>query len=307
MGKASRATGIAQPALGRQMQLLESELGVPLFKRVAKGMLLTEEGEYLKEAIEHPIELLHIALRNVRHRSLPVDASLVLGLPPEIAPVVGPRILRRLQQDVPNLRLRIAESDSARLAADLARGLVDIALLVGIFPAEKVFHSEVMSERLHLVSRPGSPVTKQKGVTFTELAELPLILPGTHAGLRTKLAKVELISGANLDVALEIDSSDLAKEAVRAGLGYAILPAVAFKREEARGELVGIPIVEPEIEQVIRYCVRPLWPVSRSTYDQVERAIFDEWHCSVSSGEWSGKWLFDPDLLTAKLVGTPAS
>lgn len=306
LGKASRALNIAQPALGRQIQLLESELGAKLFERVSKGMRLTQEGEYLRQAIEHPLELLHIALGNVRHHSVPMDASLVLGLPPEVALIFGPRILGRMQKELPTLKLRIAECDSARLAADLARGLVDIAILVGIFPAEKVFHFEVMSEQLNLVVPSGSAIANRSSIAFTEIADLPLILPGTHAGLRTKLSKVELTSGVSLNIALEIDSSDLAKQAVRNGLGYAILPPVSFKAEAAGGELIGIPITEPEIEQSVRYAVRPLWPVPRSTYDQVERIIFEEWHLAASSGDWDGRWLFDPDLLAAKLAAAPA-
>lgn len=307
LGKASRALGVAQPALGRQIQLLESELGVRLFERVSKGMMLTEEGDFLKEAIEHPLELLHIALENVRHHSMPVEASLVLGLPPELAPVFGPRILGRLQRDLPNLKLRIAESDSARLAADLARGVVDIAILVGIFPAEKVFHFEVMSEPLLLVAKPGSPLIDRNSITFKELANLPVILPGAHAGIRTKLAKVELTSDVSLNVALEIDSTELAKEAARAGLGYAILPPVAFKTEAGRGELVGIPIVDPVIEQIVRFSVRPLWRVTRATFDQVEHAIFDEWRSAVESGEWAGTWLFDADRVAANGAASPPS
>jgi LysR family transcriptional regulator, nitrogen assimilation regulatory protein len=293
LGKASHALGVAQPALGRQMQMLEAELGVKLFKRVSKGMRLTDEGEYLKEALEYPLQLLNNALRNVRSYGVRVEASLVLGLPPVIAQVFGPRVLSRLQRDLPNLRLTIAEGDSGKLAAELARGRVDIALLIGIFPADKVFHCEVLSEALMLVAPPGSLVAKRKSVAFSELPDFPLILPGAESSLRTQLAKAELAGAINLNIGLEIDSTELAKQAVLANLGYAILPLVAFKAEAERVELVGIPIADPAIDQIIRFAVRPLWRVPRSTYDQVERAIFEEWSRAVSCGEWPAKWLMD--------------
>lgn len=293
LGKASNALGIAQPALGRQIQMLESELGVKLFQRVPKGMRLTEEGEYLKQAIEHPVEQVSIALRNVRTHAVPVEASLVLGLPPVIVQVFGPRVVSRLQRDFPNLRLKVVEGDSGKLAAELAGGVVDMALLIGIFPADKVFHAEVMSEPLLLVAHPDSPIATRADIAFRELPELPLIVPGTQANLRTQLAKAELAAAISLNIILEIDSSELAKQAVRAGLGYAILPAVAFKAEVERGELVGIPIVDPDISQIIRLAVRPHWPVPRATYDAVQRAIFEEWFGAVSSGDWPAQWLID--------------
>jgi DNA-binding transcriptional LysR family regulator len=297
LGKASRTLGIAQPALGRQIQMMEAELGVELFRRVPKGMILTEEGEYLKQALEHPLELVNIALRNVKTHAVPVEASLVLGLPPMIAQTFGRRLITRIQRDLPNLRLKVTEGDSTKLATDLSRGLVDIALLIGIFPPDKIFHHQAMCEPLMLVVPAGSPEAERKSIQFNQLRGMPLILPGTQAGLRTQLARAELSSGSALDVALEIDSIDLRKEAVLAKLGYAILPQLAFLPEARRGELIGIPINDPELEQVIRFAVRPLWRVTRATYDAVERTIFGEWHAAVCSGDWPGKWLIDLDLV----------
>ena len=293
LGKASRALGVAQPALGRHVQMLEEELGVKLFRRVPKGMQLTDEGEYLKDALQHPIELVHTALRNVRSFATRVEASLALGLPPEIAPILGVRLVRRLQGELPHLSLKVVEGDSGKLAADLSQGLVDIALLVATVPVEKVFHFEVVSEPLLLVAPAGSAIAMRENVAFGELHRIPLILPGTQTGLRTRLEKAALSADFELNVALEIDSAELAKQAVRANLGYAVLPPVAFKAEAERGELTGIAIVEPEIDQVTRCAIRPRWPVPRSTYDAVERAIFDEWFAVVASGDWPATWLFD--------------
>ena len=293
LGKASRALGVAQPALGRHVQMLEEELGVKLFRRVPKGMQLTDEGEYLKEALDHPIELVSTALRNVRSYATRVEASLVLGLPPEIAPVLGARLVRRLHAELPKLSIKVVEADSATLAADLARGLVDIALLVTIVPVEKIFHFEVVREPLMLVVPPGSVLATRESVGFGELGTLPLILPGAQSGMRTMLEKVCLTIGMELHVTLEIDSAEVTKQAVRDGLGYAVLPPVVFAAEAKRGELIGIAIVDPEIDQLIRCAVRPRWPVLRSTFDAVENAILDEWFAAVSSGDWPAEWLFD--------------
>ena len=299
LGKASRALGIAQPALGRQMLMLESELGVKLFERVPKGMQLTDEGEYLRDALQHPLEQVEMALRNVRSYSERVEASLVLGLPPVVARFFGPRLIGRLRRDFPHLGLKIANDESAKLAADLACGLVDIAILVGVHSVDKVVHVEVLSEPLMLVVPPDSQLAKRDSVTFVELQELPLILPGTQAGLRTKLTKAALTAELSLNIAMEIDCSELAKQAVKAKLGYAILPPLAFKLEAERAELIGIPITDPDLDQLVFWAVRTHWRVRRSTFDQVQHAFFDEWFSAVSSGEWPVNWMIDPDKLGA--------
>lgn len=299
LGKASRALGIAQPALGRQMVMLESELGVKLFQRVAKGMQLTDEGEYLREALHQPLDQLEMAFRNVRSYSERVEASLVLGLPPVVAQFFGPRLITRLRRDFPQLGLRIANEESDKLAADLARGLVDIAILVGVHSADKVVHLEVLSERLMLVVPPDSRLSDRETITFRELQELHLILPGPQSALRIKLSKAELAAEINLNIALEIDCAELAKQAVKANLGFAILSPLAFKAEAEREELIGIPIIEPDLDQVVLWAVRTHWRVRRSTFDQVQNAFFDEWFAAVSNGEWPATWMIDLNKLGA--------
>ena len=297
LGKAARALGVAQPALGRHVQMLEEELGVQLFRRVPKGMELTDEGEYLRDALEHPIALVQTALRNVRSYATHVEASLVLGLPPEIGPILGTRLVARLTADVPNLSLKVVEADSASLAADLSRGIVDIAFLVATIPPEKIFHFEVLREPVMLVAPAGDPIAAQKSIAFGELRAMPLILPGMQSGLRTQLEKACLTADFELNIALEIDSADLTKRAVAGGFGYALLPPVAFKAEAELGELIGIGLMDPEIDQTTRCAIRPRWPVPRTTFDIVETAIFEEWSEAVDSGEWPAQWLFDMSRL----------
>lgn len=304
LGKASRALGIAQPALGRQVQLLESELGVKLFERVPKGMRLTDEGEYLKDALEHPLQLVDIALKNVRSYSARVEATLVLGLSPTIADFMGPRLVRRLQQELPNLKLRVVETDSARLAADLGRSLVDIALLAGEIPDSRCFHSEVLTERLMLVVPSGDRLASRGEIGFRELQAFPLVLPGSHDSLRTKLAKLSARAEVRIEPVLEIDSAALAKQAVLAGCGYAIMTPLAFRSEAERGDLAGIPITGPVLEQTVLWAIQPRWRVPRSTYNAVERVIFGEWHAAVSSGEWPADWLMDLDRLSSAVRPT---
>ena len=298
LGKASRSLGIAQPALGRQIQLLEAELGVKLFQRVPKGMQLTDEGEYLKEALDYPLKQVDIALRNVGSYSARVETAFTLGLPPPLAQRFGPRLVERLRTELPSLKLRVVEDHSSRLAADLLRGLVDIAMLVDVTADDRVFQTEVLSEPLMLVGPADFELAGREAVSFSELQHYPLILSGLPAGLPTKLEKLAARTDAKITIACEIDSIELAKEIVKAGAGYAIMPPIAFREEAKRGELVCATIVEPDLDQLVRYAVQPHWHVPRSIYNEVERVIFGVWTSAVESGEWPAKWLFDHQRLS---------
>lgn len=308
LGKASRAIGIAQPALGRQIQLLESELGVSLFRRAAKGMVLTDEGEYLREALEHPLQLVDIALQNVRSFSTRVEANLTLGLPPILAQFLGPRVIKRLREELPNLKLRIVEGGSRRLASEISRGLIDIALIVDVVPDSRAFHSQILTEQLMLVGPPDSMAAlcpdPSRPLPFAKLERMPLVLPGPHSGLQTKLTKKAAGADTPILIALEVDSCTLAKQAVIGGAGFTILPPVAFKAEAARGELSGCAIAG--LEQSVLWAIQPNWRVPRSTYNEVEHAIYQELYGAVASGEWQANWELDITRLSLPLFADQA-
>jgi DNA-binding transcriptional LysR family regulator len=297
-GQASRVLGVAQPALGRQIQLLEGELGVKLFGRTAKGMRLTDEGEYLADAVIRPLEQLDLALSNLRSYSTRAEAAFTMGMPPGVSGLLAPRLFLRLRSEMPNLKLRFVEDTSAQLSGELLRETIDIAIVAGVTPDDRVFRSEVLREELLLTGAPDSALAGRERVRFSELHRFPLILPSAPDGLPTQLEKLAAPTGARIIVGGEVNSTELAKIIVGAGGGFAILPRLAIAEEVARGELIAAPVCEPAIERVVLYAVQPHWRVPRGTYNAVERIIFDEWRAVVESGEWPAEWLFDLRLLS---------
>lgn len=299
LGKASRALGIAQPALGRQIQLLESELGVRLFERVPRGMVLTDEGQYLRDALDQPLERIDIALHNVRSYAARVEAALTLGLPPILARTLGPALVRRLRSEMPNLRLRVVEGESSRLSAEVSHSLVDIALVVDAIPDSRAFHAQILTEPLMLVGAPAGLPATPAPISFAKLAGLPLILPGSQSGRRIKLNKAAAAAEFALDVVLEIDSLDLAIQAALAGTGFAILAPLEYLREAQAGTLAGVAIAG--LEQSLLWTVQPHWRVPRSTYNEVERIAYEEMRAAVTEGRWPADWKLDLARLSLPL------
>lgn len=297
LNQASRSLGIAQPALGRQMQLLEADLGVQLFQRIPKGMRLTEEGDYLREALTHPLERIDAALHDIRSFSTRAEASCVLGLPTGIAKLLGPKLFRRFANEMPNLRLTLVEYESAQLETGLLRGHIDLALLAGLAPDERLFHKEILSEPLVLVGSPTSPLREKMSVTFSELADYPLILPPKPAVLGVTLEKLAARVSSRITVAYEISSIDVAKELLASNSAYAILSPLTFKAERNTGRLIGRPVVDPELRQQVFTATQAHWRIPRSTYNQFHGLFYEELVGAVASGEWEAQWVADPDAI----------
>lgn len=298
LGRASRALGIAQPALSRQMQLLETELGVQLFERVATGMRLTEEGDYLRDALTHPMQQIDAAIENVRSFATRSEATCTLGLPPAVMQILGAGVMRRLTEALPNLKLRVVEEDSAKLAAGLLRGTIDVALLRGLTPDDRLFHAEILSETLVLVGPAGSDLAAKAEVKFTDLEHYPLIVPSRPAGLPIMLEKLSARMASRITVAHEVNSLRLTKDLVKAGAGYALLSPVAFAAEAAAGELVSAAVVDPVPSQIVHFAVQEHWRVPRSIYLTFHRVFYDEWMQVVDDGRWPATWLYDRDELS---------
>jgi LysR family nitrogen assimilation transcriptional regulator len=298
LSRAARHFGIAQPALSRQIQLLESELGARLFDRLPRGLRLTQEGEYFRDALEQPVSEIEIAIKNVSSFPAHMKASLTIGLPPLVSNLIGARLVARIRNDLPNIALRVVEADSNKLAADLARRVVDVAILVSSIPEPRVNHAVVLSEPLSLVGSPDSPFLQRPSIRFRELQEVPLVLPPPHSGLRIILSRRAADAGIKLNAFIENDSLFVAKQLVKTNNVYALMPKWGFREEARRNELLGVPIVEPALAMPVMWAVKPDWRLPRAVYNELERAVFEEWYDAVVGGEWPADWVFDSSKLS---------
>jgi DNA-binding transcriptional LysR family regulator len=259
LSKAARTHGVAQPALTKQMQLLESEIGARLFERSPRGLTLTETGQYLKDALESPLGEIETALRNARSYSTNIKASLTIGMPQGISTLFGGRLVARLRSELPNIAIRIVEEDSSKLASSLSRRLIDVAVLVSIIPDQRVSRAQVLSERLWLVGGAKAKLAGNEPYPVRKLEKLPLVLPPAPSGLRINLERAAETAGIKISAAVEADSTGLIKQLVRQEDLYTILPERDFREEIGLGSLRGWPLVEPELLQPVLWSVKPDW------------------------------------------------
>jgi DNA-binding transcriptional LysR family regulator len=308
--RAARSYGVAQPALSRQMHLLEEELRAKLFERSPRGLRLTETGQFLKDALEAPLTEIEAALRSVRSFSTHVSASLTMGLPPSVSTLIGGRLVDRMRRELPNIALRIVEADSSKLAADLARRLIDTAILVSVVPEQRVSRAPVLSEPLYLVGTPEACAPYASQVQPRALEQAPLILPSEQSGVRINLSRYAETVGIKIVPAMEIDSVELTKQLLAGSAYCTILPERCMRDDVAKGVLAKLPIVDPPLTQEVFWAVKPDWRHPRVVYNELERIVFDEWYEAVTSGDWPAEWVFDFSVLSIpfrRSISTPLS
>jgi LysR family transcriptional regulator, cys regulon transcriptional activator len=226
---AARALHTSQPAVSRQLQTLEKELGMLLFEREGRG--LTRPTSTGVDVIARA-DLVLREVQNIRRTSADYrrdDKGLLsLATTHTQAQYVLPGVIERFRLKYPKVRIHLEQGSSEQIEEMIARGAVDLAIATG---SEDRFSSVVRLPiyRWHraVVVPKDHPLTKAGKLTLKKIAEYPIITYEFSLDPRTSnLAPFER-AGLTLDVALTAHDADVIKTYVRVGLGVAILAPFA--------------------------------------------------------------------------------
>lgn len=231
MGSFSKAAielDVAQPALSRQVRLLETDLRVTLLQRTGRGVLLTEAGKRLYEHAIGILQLVAHAREDLSANRGEATGRIVVGLPPSMGRVLTLPLVDAFKQHLPKARLAIVEGLSAHIVEWISTGRVDLGLVHNpdANPAIETLH--VLDEPLCLVSAAKGMARKQPPLPLAELAKLPLVLPEHSHAIRKLLETQAALSGLKLNIAYEVSSVSAILELVRSGHGHAVLAPSAI-------------------------------------------------------------------------------
>ena len=224
--RASIALDIAQPALSRQVRLLEVELRQNLLVRNGRGATPTEAGKLLLEharGILHQVDRAREELGRVRGA---LAGRVAIGLPPSLARVLTVPLTRAFRQQMPDAQLSISEGLSTAMQESLVNGRLDIAVLYNAQPAAGIESSPLLDEDLLLVQRrpPGLPEDPPPPpIPLREVARLPLVIPSRPNAIRMHVESEMAGIGCRPTIALEIDGVSAILDLVADGAGNAIL------------------------------------------------------------------------------------
>lgn len=234
--KAAEALHLAPSTVTAQIKALEDELGAPVFDRLGRRVLLTEQGERL---LRHARRLVDLEAETRRvlghggeeHGELAVRVSESLGVR------CLPGILGRFRQGFPDTRLTIGTVSRQGLARDLSHGVTDVALLLSEPFTGPSLHVEVLGrERLAVIAPPGSSLSRRGEVRPEDLDGMPLFLT-RYVWSARRLIEEALTRAHARPAVVECSSVEIVKWCVLAGLGVSVVPALAVEREAAEGRL----------------------------------------------------------------------
>ena len=285
--KASLILNIAQPALSRQVRLLETDLRVTLLLRNGRGVVLTEAGQRLFDQSVGILQLVARVREDLQSTRGEPAGRIVVGLPPSMGRLLTLPLVEGFRRTLPMARLAIVEGLSAHLAEWIATGRVDIGLLHNPESQAALELVPVLDEPLGMVSPAaagrkvkvgaggGTKASRPAGslrsgmagtVTLAELTGFPLILPERTHAIRKLLETQAALAGHKLNIALEISSVQSILELVRAGHGHAILTPTALAASGQPEAYVLRQLVEPRLTSTLCLAVsahKPATPLTK--------------------------------------------
>jgi DNA-binding transcriptional LysR family regulator len=254
---------LAQPSLSRQIRLLERELGVLLFHRgPGQGLVtLTADGDALLPFIRRVLADVEATAAEARALTGMSRGRLSIGATPSLATSMLAPALVEFHAAHPGIELLVVEAGSHQLVRQLVSGEVDLALVVLPITDAGVAATPLFDDPLVLAVAPGHALAGRRRVGVRDLDGLPLVMFREGYDLRDVTLAACREAGVTPRLVSQGGEMDGVLAFVAAGLGAAVVPAIAIPAESA---LVTVPFTRPGLSRTVALAHRDDRPVPRA-------------------------------------------
>ncbi|GGE79967.1 transcriptional regulator [Streptosporangium jomthongense] len=295
--RASEKLFVAQPALSRQIRMLEEALNVEVFVRHGRGVVLTAAGELLYERARILLQSLERTQADVTAVAGEVTGQVILGLLPTVTHRFSGTIIEQYRKRFPQVHLAVKSAMSGTLQQMVMQHRLNLAISYNHSNHKNLRYRPLIEEQLYLISPTDTRISKRSEITLDEVVELLLVIPEEKHGLRISMEKEAAERNKTLNLAMEVSAWPMLTDMVRRGLGYTILSSAAVHDMVQRNEVVAIPITSPEIKRTLSIVTPTDLPASVATMKLAE-IIMQQVAEQVEAGKWKGKLLFNPKKIS---------
>ncbi|MBQ8829960.1 MAG: LysR family transcriptional regulator [Burkholderiaceae bacterium] len=242
--KASYALRITQPAVSGHIAALEKELGVALFNRTGKRVVLTDAGRLVlirAKDILTCVEKLNnelADLRALKGGKIRIGASKIVGV------YVLPKILMAFREKFPQIELQISIHSARTIFKQIEDNMFDLAIIAEGDPlfSKNVGFKTIGQDKLIVIARPDHHLALKKNVSLEEICSEPFIMFGRNTASAQSILRQFKRMNVHLTSTIEIDEAGAIKRAVEEGSGIAIVSRSVVERELNEGRLVELPL-----------------------------------------------------------------
>jgi DNA-binding transcriptional LysR family regulator len=248
--KAALSCFRTQPAVSAQVRQLEQELNAPLFERLGTKIALTPAGRILAEHAEQILDLRRQAQDRINELERTPRGELVIAANEATCIYVLPRVFSEYKRQFPNVQLLVDRSYGSRIEEAVVDNQADFGITQLPVTEKRLQVVKIHSDEIKLLTPAGHPLASKPQVIPGDLVSYPLLMPKSGTTRNRISAWLEPVED-ELNISMELDSTEMIKRFVMAGLGVSFLAGTHCAEEVAVGKLASICLgPEPMLRQL---------------------------------------------------------
>jgi DNA-binding transcriptional LysR family regulator len=243
---------VSQPAVSKQLRLLERALDAKLFDRHAKGVRLTQSGAVLADYARRIFALAEEAEVAMNDVGALRRGSIAVGASPTIGTYLLPRALVYFRQRFPGVRVHLEVGNAHLMRGRLAEGALDLALTEPDVNWPEAEARTLFKDELVAIAHPRHPLARKHRVTPEALCREPFVVRETGSATRSLVERALGHAGYAVTPVLSVGSTEAVRQAVAAGLGVAMVSHLAVAIDIADRRLALLRLSGVSVRRPVR-------------------------------------------------------
>jgi len=269
--RAGEKLSLTQPAISAQIRSLETEVGAQLFDRSGGKVTFTAAGRVFEPFAEHCLEChQHIVLAVGEMQRTP-RGEIAISANESTCLYVLPHVFAQFKQQYSRVGLNIIRADRSRTLEAVLNREVDFGVVALPLKDTRVASEWIHKDELVLIAAPGHALARATKLRMEDVARHSLLLP-KQGRQREQIDLLFSIRELKPNIGMELDSSELLKRFVAAGMGIGFAPKSSVGDDEQAGKLKVLPIDGVRLQRELALVFRKDKSLSRAAQAFLEIA-----------------------------------
>jgi DNA-binding transcriptional LysR family regulator len=261
-----------QPAISSQIRSLEEEVGAKLLDRSGGKVSLTAAGKLFQQYAEQTVQSRKDIFAAVAEMERVPRGELVVAANEGTCLYILPEVFAEFKKQYPAVSVNIDRKESAKILESIIDNSVDFGVVSLPVTDSRLTVVPIHRDELVVITAPGHPLGRLKAAPTAEIAKYPLLVPETG---RTREAIEQLFQEQRLkpNISMELDSSELLKRFVEAGVGVGFIARSNVQEDLRAGVLAALPLADSSIRRDLALVFRKDKALSRAALAFIDIAV----------------------------------
>jgi len=261
-----------QPAISAQIRALEDEVGARLLDRSGGKVAITQAGKVFQRYAEDTLEQRRVVLIALAEMQRVPRGEIVVAANEGTCLHILPEVFADFKRQYPNVGVAVKRLEHNKILEAIVENSCDFGVISMPVTDKRLTVVPIHRDELVVITPPGHPLAARKKVAVAEVAECPLLMPKVG---RTRDALESLFDERKLKptVSMELDSSELMKRFVAAGIGVGFIARSNVVEDLRAKVLAAVEISDARIQRDLALVFRKDKALSRAALAFIDIAV----------------------------------